>query len=326
MRKNLLSIVIALASFSASTAQTIWSGPVITFSKAAFADPTAVANQDRITNTTWITRANTRGLFNAASEGAYIDNISPSNTEWATGSLADYSRLSYQPWEAWAGGAPNIPSIVGVEAVVHLIAEDIYLSIRFLSWGAGGASGGSFSYERSTAGTPAPVKLVSFTASKKNSTVQLNWKTVSEENTSYFSIERSPDGKKFTKIGAVTASGNSSADKDYSFTDVAPSSMNFYRLQTIDNDGKFTYSRTVIFRLVKNSLVEVFPVPANNFLHVQVSGVAKMNVQLVDASGRLQQCMTVAPGESSFQLELSKLQPGIYYLKAGTETRTVIKQ
>ncbi|RYZ21185.1 MAG: T9SS type A sorting domain-containing protein [Chitinophagaceae bacterium] len=326
MRKNLLGIVIALASFSISTGQTIWSGPTITFSKAAFADPTADANQDRITNSTWITRASTRGLFNAAAESSYIGNISPSNTEWATGSLADYARLSYQPWEAWAGGAPNIPNIVGVEAVVHLIAEDIYLSIRFLSWGAGAASGGSFSYERSTAGTPAPVKLASFTASKKNSTVQLNWKTVSEENTSAFYVERSLDGKKFTKIGSVAASGNSSADKDYSFTDVAPSSMNFYRLQTIDNDGKFMYSRTLIFRLVKNSLLEVFPIPATSFLHVQVSSLAKMNIQLIDAAGRLQQCMTIASGESAFQLDISKLQPGIYYLKAGTETRTVIKQ
>ena len=48
--------------------------------------------------------------------------------------------------------------IAGVDAVVHLITEDIYIDIRFLSWttgnGQGGTGGGGFSYMRST---PAPV-------------------------------------------------------------------------------------------------------------------------------------------------------------------------
>ena len=43
--------------------------------------------------------------------------------------------------------------MVGRPAVVHLITEDIYFSVDFLSWG--GRSGG-FSYERSTLSVPEP--------------------------------------------------------------------------------------------------------------------------------------------------------------------------
>lgn len=326
MKKKLLSIVAACVSFAFTNAQIIWSGPTITFTKVAFADATVEANQDRITNSTWITRANTRGLFNAAAESFYIDNVSPTNTEWATGALTDFATLSYQPWEAWAGGAPNIPNIVGVQAVVHLIAENIYIGIRFLSWGAGSVSGGSFSYERTTAGTPAPVKLVSFTASKKNNTVLLNWKTVSEENTNSFHIERSTNGKDFTNIGVVTAAGNSSAEQYYSFIDANPTIMNFYRLQTIDKDGKFTYSRTVAFKLARNRLFEVFPLPATNILHVQLLSSDKGNAQLIDISGRVHKCVPILAGESAFQIDISALHPGIYYLKSGNETKMVIKQ
>jgi hypothetical protein len=46
--------------------------------------------------------------------------------------------------------------MIGKDAVLHLIADDIYLDIKFLSWTAGG--GGGFSYERST--VPEPSSLI----------------------------------------------------------------------------------------------------------------------------------------------------------------------
>ena len=41
---------------------------------------------------------------------------------------------------------------MGVDAVVHLISDDIYLNIRFLEWGVG-FSGGAVAWERSTPGS-----------------------------------------------------------------------------------------------------------------------------------------------------------------------------
>ena len=49
------------------------------------ADWTMEANQDRITDNVWLTRANTRGIFNIKTESNYTDNMSPADTEWAFG-------------------------------------------------------------------------------------------------------------------------------------------------------------------------------------------------------------------------------------------------
>jgi hypothetical protein len=126
-------------------AATIWDGPVLSFSKPDGADWTREAYQDRLTPDVWLTRASNRGLFNIARETAYTQASSPVETEWAFGSLADYASLTFTNWEAWNGRRP--PDMVGREAVMRLVSEDVYLAIRFTSWGV--ASGG-FSYERST--------------------------------------------------------------------------------------------------------------------------------------------------------------------------------
>ncbi|MGB8165994.1 MAG: hypothetical protein WCF18_00780 [Chthoniobacteraceae bacterium] len=140
-----------------SQAAIVWNGPSISFSKAAFSDETLAANQDRLTDNVWLTRGFTRGLFNIKTEASFLNAFSPADTEWAFGTTADFASLDYTDWETWAGGPPNIPGIVGKNAVVHLITEDIYLDLKFTFWGVGSTSGGAFSYQRSTvSGVPEP--------------------------------------------------------------------------------------------------------------------------------------------------------------------------
>ena len=146
--KNLAGILFILTvalGMETVEATQVWDGPSITFAEGG-TDPTKATNQDRITPNVWLTRAATRGLFNAKHESGYTQDFSPEDTEWANGSLANYATLSYQPWEIWNGKNP--PSMVGQQAVVHFISEDIYLSISFTFWGSSAA--GRFSYVRST--------------------------------------------------------------------------------------------------------------------------------------------------------------------------------
>lgn len=138
----------------------IWNGPAISFSKAPSADETLPQNQDRITDSVWLTRSAVQGLFNAKTELFFTHNLSPADTEWADGTTANYSTLTYTDWETWTGGIPNVPNIPGRNAVVHLITDDIYLDLTFTSWGVGFSSGGSFSYVRSTAPVPEPASLI----------------------------------------------------------------------------------------------------------------------------------------------------------------------
>ena len=137
----------------------IWNGPAISFSKAAFAPETLALNQDHITDNVWLTRSTVQGIFNIRTESSYTHFLSPSDTEWAYGTTASYASLTYRDWETWTGGFPSVPNIVGRDAVVHLITDDVYLDLKFTSWGVGSAGGGGFSYVRSTAPVPEPGSL-----------------------------------------------------------------------------------------------------------------------------------------------------------------------
>lgn len=146
-------------------AETIWSGPMISFSKSAFADPKLESNQDRITDAVWLTRAEAGGLFNIASENSY-SAPSPADSEWAWDlagfnsgldiSAANFLSLQFNTWVTAHGGAPSGPlDVIGLPGVLHLISEDIYIDITMTGWSSRPATGGSFSYMRSTVPEPA---------------------------------------------------------------------------------------------------------------------------------------------------------------------------
>ncbi len=149
-----------------SVAQQVWTGPPVVFTKAAGADWTQVANQDRITDNVWLTRQNSRAIFNIKSETEYdkINNDSPVGTEWAVGDIDDWATLTYQPFYdyALAKVGNNILSLG--PSVLHLIADDIYIPIEFTAWSGGGGNGG-FSYTRGTP-DPSPVESTTWGAIK----------------------------------------------------------------------------------------------------------------------------------------------------------------
>lgn len=142
---SLFALAEIMLSAQVVCAATVWNGPAIGASN--------VTEPDQITPNVWITRGGSQGLYNAKTESSFTHFLSPADTEWADGTTASYSTLAYTDWNTWAknihGGPPNT---VGLNAVVHLISEDIYIDITFTSWSVGGA----YSYQRSTP-TPANV-------------------------------------------------------------------------------------------------------------------------------------------------------------------------
>ncbi|MEO0570720.1 MAG: hypothetical protein AAF039_03375 [Bacteroidota bacterium] len=138
-----------------TSGSTIFDGPVISFTKSPNANFTMAANQDFITNNVIITRGNTMGLFNIAQEDGFAPGMrnspSPAGTEWAVGSIGDdLNSLSFGTWGNTVGN-PNTAVANGTSYVVHLIEDDIFLSVIFTQWSQGSEGGGGFSYERTTA-------------------------------------------------------------------------------------------------------------------------------------------------------------------------------
>jgi len=91
-----------------------------------------------------------------------------------------------------------------------------------------------------------PVELVSFTANRTDSGIELNWKTATETNNSGFTIERSRDEENFVQVGFVSGKGTTTELSNYSFIDNdIEVGKYFYRLKQTDFDGTFVYLNVV---------------------------------------------------------------------------------
>lgn len=152
MSKTLTSILtlFVVAAFVSPSVADIWNGPAIEFVRLAGVDGSLPENQDMITPNVVIARGNTQGIFNSAQESFYSMFSSPSDTEWATGTTADLGLLTFTDWQTWANSNGGPPETIGIDAVLHLISDDIYIDIQFTAWTQG--PGGGFAYLRSTPG------------------------------------------------------------------------------------------------------------------------------------------------------------------------------
>lgn len=144
--------LLAAACHPQAGAATVWNGPVTTFTQAA-PYPAPPGDRDQLTSNVAITRASPTGgnggIFNAVTETNFTKFLSPAGTEWAVGSLSNYASLSYSDWTTAGSGNP-VHNLPGVPLVLHLISDDIYLSLKFTTL----PSGAGLAYERSTP-TPA---------------------------------------------------------------------------------------------------------------------------------------------------------------------------
>jgi hypothetical protein len=93
---------------------------------------------------------------------------------------------------------------------------------------------------------PLPIWFEHFTGTQSSSTMQLAWQTDMEQNTTVIEVYRSTTGSNFYKIGQVTAAGNSSIVRNYSFTDNNPGSSDYYYLKMLNSQGtQAIYSNTI---------------------------------------------------------------------------------
>ncbi len=138
------------------SAQSVWNGPIIEFEKNNNADPTNQINQDSITNSVALTRGNNGEIYNAFMENQAEKGVSPLGTEWAVGNLSEIQTLTFSSFRT-AVVKPKFS--VGQKLVLHVIAENIYLSVEFTSW-TQGKSGGGFKYKRSTNTTTGTVETI----------------------------------------------------------------------------------------------------------------------------------------------------------------------
>lgn len=188
----------------------------------------------------------------------------------------------------------------------------------------------NFASTAAIAGGILPVKFSGIDVKKEGSGAKLTWNVKSEESVSYYEVEKSMDGVKFSSVGRVAA-----ASKEiYSFTDVQ--SLNgkiFYRIKSIDLDGAYKYSPVATFNAGKSSIVlNAFPLPAKNQVTIQhPSAIATTKISLSGEDGRIIKSVIPSGGAIQTIIDLSSVKAGMYFVRfesgdGNVETMKIIKQ
>ncbi|GAA4439606.1 hypothetical protein GCM10023091_22060 [Ravibacter arvi] len=162
-----------------------------------------------------------------------------------------------------------------------------------------------------------PVNLLSFSAVAEGQNAVLRWSTAAEINSLAFEVERSLNGKSWTKAGLVSARGESNAVLNYSFNDVnTVKGINYYRLKMIDRDGAFEYSPVVSLRFRSGSqpAVSVFPNPASEVLFIKnIDGSEVAELAIVNQTGG--RVLTANRYDASSGVDIRNLKTGLYVIR-----------
>ena len=169
-----------------------------------------------------------------------------------------------------------------------------------------------------------PVTLSAFNITTQNNRPLLTWTTETEINADYFSIRKSIDGTDFHEIGKVSATGNSSVQKSYSFSDDKISlgvTYVYYALAIVDKDGKTQLSPIKVYKN-KNALPKLIiflsPNPVSGMGHLMFRFNADkpgiMIAKLIDAQGKLvlKEELSAVQGINNGHIHLSNVPAGIY--------------
>ncbi len=171
-----------------------------------------------------------------------------------------------------------------------------------------------------------PVKLIDFTATVNNSKVDLRWTTAGEKNVSHFEVQRSVDGTNYNQVGLVFAYGNTSDIKKYEFpNDITGVQANavFYRLRSVDVDGKYEYSEVRIIRpdATNNNIIALsaYPNPVMNELRVTLPASWQnkpVQIGIYSQNGLQVGSISKSRASQTENIQVSQLPTGHYVVRA----------
>ncbi len=164
-----------------------------------------------------------------------------------------------------------------------------------------------------------PVELVAYSVVFESDEVKLIWKTASEIDNDFFTLEKSNDGKDFIAIAKIDGNGTTTDANTYNWNvKNLADELVYFRLSQTDFDGttKMLGMRVIVPQKGGGDLLKsmsFYPNPAQRDGLITFSGIVPESVEIYNSLGQLVQ------GEilNSDQFRLTEeLKAGTYYLKA----------
>lgn len=176
-----------------------------------------------------------------------------------------------------------------------------------------------------------PVRFSHFTAIEQQGQVMLNWKTASEIDNEYFSVERSSNGRDFHTIGRVEGNNTTDQTTEYQYLDeVFVAGDYYYRLKQVDFSGEYSYSSIAFTSIQRKGEIRMnlYPNPTTDHLFLTVAGhdpITPIDVKVYDTFGRLLQERVYGRTEQ-LVLPTSSLRSGMYTVRLFADRELLAQQ
>ena len=156
-----------------------------------------------------------------------------------------------------------------------------------------------------------PVRLINFTATQLENTIQFNWQVANEVNVLHYEIQESSNGINFTTSAIINA--NQQIKYNYLYHQNVLQTQ-YYRLKVIDKDGSCIYSNIIVLKPTDKINITLYPNPAKDFITLSVNKLSTNNYVLItNMNGKVVQKIQLK--ESVNNISTSCLQNGTYLIQ-----------
>lgn len=180
--------------------------------------------------------------------------------------------------------------------------------------------------------SPLPVNFIGLLGNRNaDNTVQLKWDVSQEIDVREYQIERSDNGTSFVTAGSVAAKGKSI----YVFSDQGSTRTVFYRVKSVDIDGRTKYSGILQLKGSANDTyatgLMIYPVPAQNDITIAHKRLERgARITITSTSGTTMKIVSPVMGTSNTMINISAMPAGLYFVqlddgKGGVQTTKLVK-
>lgn len=157
-----------------------------------------------------------------------------------------------------------------------------------------------------------PVSLTDF---KADCDGIVTWKTTSEHNNAFFTLESSMDGINFTKLADVQGAGNSSVETAYAVK-VNSIGEGYFRIRQTDFNGKVSVSDIIRGHCLDKNSVQLVPNPSSGVFKL-TNLESQTKIYILDALGK--QVETIETDLESLVFDFSTRAKGVYFIHLESE-------
>lgn len=212
------------------------------------------------------------------------------------------------------------------------VGEVYYLMVN--SWTAGGP-GFDLTWDLTSGASldcaPLPIELTSFTAiySPETEGTDLYWKTETERENDYFTVERSRDGIVFEEVFQVKGAGTTTSSTEYfAFDPDVELGVTYYRLKQTDFNGTFDYSEIIAINALSNEIdiLSINPNPATDETDLFYNNYKNESsiMKVLNGRGEIIHSRVIEShkGGNFVTLDLKDYAQGMYFVKIITSNKT----